>query len=293
MKSMNCHKAILLCLLLIGVGGFAQDSAKKELLLDVKYFMPANRVPYVTVQAKTKIEKRFQPVAGVVCSVYLDSVPQLLGKVVTDARGDARVVFFPAVKNSWDASAVHTFIAVSGATKQFDETTAEISVTKSKMVIDTLADADVRTVKARVFQLSNNEWVPAGDVELKLGVRRLGGDLPISDEETYTTDSTGEVQAEFKKEKLPGDSAGNIILVARVDDNEQLGNLSAEIKLPWGVPSVVHNTFDQRALWATRNKAPGWLLFMAGTVISIVWGTILFLLWQVGRIRRLGKSYPQ
>jgi len=283
MKSMSCHKILLpVCMLLFCFTVAAQDTAKKELLLDLRYFMPASRLPYVTVQAKTKIEKRFQPVPGIACDVYLDSVPQLLGKVVTDANGQASVRLPSAMQNNWNAAATHTFIAVS------NETTAELTVTKARIVIDTL---EGRMIKVSVATLSNDEWTPAAGIELKLGVRRLGGQLPISDEETYTTDSTGEVQAEFKREKLPGDAAGNIFLVATVEDNDQVGNLSAELKLPWGVPAVVHERFNERSLWATRNKAPGWLLFMAGTVITIVWGTILVLVWQIVKIRRLGVEH--
>jgi hypothetical protein len=41
-------------------------------------------------------------------------------------------------------------------------------------------------------------------------------------------------------------------------------------------------------LWATRDKAPVWLLLMAGFIVASVWGTIVFLLVQIGKIRKLG-----
>jgi hypothetical protein len=177
---------------------------------------------------------------------------------------------------------------VTEATNEFDEVTAESSITKTKLLIDTVSGMETRSIRVRVMELKENEWVPARDVELKLGVKRLGGELPIGEEETYTTDSTGEVIAEFQKAELPGDTAGNLILVARVDDNELYGNLLAEGGVPWGIASKVTDAFNERTLWSTRDKAPIWLLSAAAFIVIIVWGTIFFLLLQIIKIRKLG-----
>jgi len=98
---------------------------------------------------------------------------------------------------------------------------------------------------------------------MKVAVKRLGGDLVVSEEETYTTDSLGMIEAEFGRDSLPGDEKGNLILVAKIDENEELGNLAVEKTVPWGIAMKTTNDFDQRSLWATGNKAPVWLLFMA------------------------------
>ena len=250
--------------------------------------MPANRVPYLEAYTKMKIDKRFQAVPEVQLSVYLDSIPNLMARVQTDQTGKARIIIPGSMKASWNESPRHTFIAVAEGTNQFDEVTSEIVISKSKVEIDTVSAEEGRTVRVRVFELSGDEWIPAKDVEMKIGVSRIGGILPISDEETYTTDSTGEVVAEFKKENLPGDSAGNIRLVARVEDNEHLGNLQAEAIVPWGEVFRVIPEVQHRSLWATRDKAPLWLLFMAGVIVIIVWGSIFYLIIQIFKIRRLG-----
>ena len=77
--------------------------------------------------------------------------------------------------------------------------------------------------------------LPAKDVELKIGIRRLGGDLKIGDEETYTTDSLGQVAGEFKCDSLPGDKKNNLTLIAKVEDNDSYGNLSVDKTVPWGI----------------------------------------------------------
>src|SRR5205814_343662 len=113
----------------------------------------------------------------------------------------------------------------------------------------------------------NNDWAPAKDVEMRIGVKRLGAELKIGDEETYTTDSTGQVAAEFKRDSLPADEKGNLILIAKVEDNDSYGSLSIEKTVPWGVYFKRENNFGQRALWASRGKAPIWLYAMAYSII--------------------------
>ena len=139
------------------------------------------------------------------------------------------------------------------------------------------------------MKLEHNEWMPAADVELKVGIQRFGGLIPAGDEETYTTDSTGKVTAEFKREGLPGDEHGTIILAAKVEDNDQFGNLLIQKKAAWGVARKIdHNFFDQRTLWSTRFKTPYWLLFIAYSIIIGVWGTLIYLIRQVVKIIKLG-----
>jgi hypothetical protein len=290
MKRTNCHKHLIIfsAALLTCFIALSQDSLKKELLVDVVYHMSPGRVPYLMVNTKTKLGKRFLPAARIAVNVYLDSVPAILGKVKTGEHGTARIDLPASAKSAWDASATHTFIATTEATKEFDEVTAQTSITKSKLLIDTVPDAETRSIRVRVMKLNDNEWLPAKEVELKLGVKRLGGELPIGEEESYTTDSTGEVIAEFKKVQLPGDTAGNLILVARVEDNELYGNLLAEAGVPWGIALKVTDTFNERTLWATRDKAPIWLLSAAVFIVVIVWGIIVFLVLQIFKIRKLG-----
>jgi hypothetical protein len=296
MRRKNKNKlivAVLASLLAGPFAAFAQDSTKNELVLTVSYFMDNNKLMYLAVNTKTKIEKKFQPVQGMVVNLYLDSnsAANLIGKVTTDEKGLAKAIIPPALKNTWDGASSHKFIGVSEATQQFDETTSEAAITKTKITIDTLADAETRTITVSVSALQGGEWVPAKDVEMRVGVARSGGILSAGDEETYTTDSTGTVNAELKKDSLPGDQKGNIILAAKVEDNDQYGNLLVEKTVPWGVAlKPEKNFFDQRTLWTTRFRTPFWLLFMAYSIMIGVWGTIIFLVWQIVKIKKLGAA---
>jgi hypothetical protein len=296
MKRMKKNKKIVLVLAFLVAGSFSvfgQDSTKHELVIKLGYYMNNNKLTYLMVNTKTKIDTKFQPVKGVTVNLYLDndSAANMIGKVITNENGVAKTIIPPTLKNIWDAAATHTFIGISEKTKEFDETKEAAAITKTKITIDTVAGAETKSIIVSVSALQGGEWVPAKDVEIKVGVNRLGGILPAGDEESYTTDSTGTVTAEFKKDSLPGDQQGNIVLAAKVEDNDLYGNLLVEKRVSWGVVTKQDNSFfNQRTLWSTRFRTPFWLLFMAYSIVISVWGTIIFLVLQIVKIKKLGVT---
>ena len=270
----------------------AQDSTASELNISLRYFMYNNKIPYMLVNTKTKVDGKFQPVKNMVLNIYLDSIapPNLVGKVNTNNKGDAQAVIPISLKQQWDANASHKILAVSVENKQFAETTGDIEITKAKITVDTTIVDSVKTITAKVFEMKDKEWIPVKDVEMKIGISRLdGASLPVGKEATYTTDSTGQVTAEFTRENLPAEK-GILTLVVNVEDNDKYGNLVLEENLPWGVNIQQTNDLDKRTLWSTRFKTPIWLLFMAYSIMAAVWGVLLYLVIQIIKIRRLGRN---
>jgi len=282
----------ILAFAFIGKTVFAQKETKTDILVSYRYFVKNNSLPYLLLQTRIKADNKLQTLPGVVLKLFVDqSIPEnLIAKVRTDEKGMAKAVLPVSLKEVWDSSATHKFLAVVEATSLEEETTTELEITKAKIVLDTVNEEGARKVMAQVLALENGEWIPAKDVEVKIGVRRLGGDMKIGEEESYTTDSLGQLTGEFKIDSLPAeDKKGNIVLVAKTEDNERFGNLSQEKTVPWGAYFERQTNFNQRSLWATRDKAPIWLLLMACSIIAAVWGVIIYLVFQLFKIKKLGK----
>ncbi|MBL0236996.1 MAG: hypothetical protein IPQ02_10380 [Saprospiraceae bacterium] len=198
------------------------------------------------------------------------------------------MLYPPSLKSIWEAKPMHMFMAAKDA--DAEESDADLEITKSKIEIDTATEDGVSHITAKVMKAENNSWIAADEVELKVGIQRLGGMLSAGgEEETYTTDTSGSVSVDLNKEHLPGDESGNIVLVAKVDDHEQFGNLLFDLSVPWGVPTAVdQNFFKQRTLWSTQFRTPFWLLFMAYSIVIGVWGTIFYLIFQIVKIKKIG-----
>ena len=294
MKTLNKIVAGILvsCFSFFSVGVLAQDE-KPEVLVTYRYFVKNHSFQYLLVQTKIKRNKKLEVKPGVVLNLYLDEkAPEnAIAKVRTNEKGEAKAVLPPSLKAIWDSSSTHKFLAIMEATSLEEETTTELEITKAKIVLDTVNEDGVRSVTAQVLALENGEWLAAPDVELKIGVRRMGGDIKIGEEETYTTDSLGQAAGEFKIDSLPADDAkGNIVLVAKTEDNEKYGNMLVEKTVPWGTYFTRGSNFDKRSLWATRDKTPIWLLLMAYSIMIAVWGVIIYLIVQLIKIKKLGKD---
>jgi hypothetical protein len=290
MKLNKILAGFLSVLLLISTyNSFAQGAQKGTLSVAINYFINNNKVPYLLVKVKTKVNGRFQTVKGIGLNLFLDkdTTGALIGKVVTNNSGEATSFIPPSLKSKWGTSVKHTFLAVFPGNKLYDAANADLTVNKAKLLISTTAD---KKITATVFEMKDTSWTPVKGVELKIAVRRLGGDLPVNETPTFTTDSTGQASADFKRDSIPGGATGNITLVAKIEDNDQYGNLSIEKTVPWGAKFIPVNTFNLRTLFATRDKAPIWLLFIAYAIIIAVWGILIILVINLFKIKKLGQG---
>ncbi|MDH5251467.1 MAG: hypothetical protein OEW40_20905, partial [Cyclobacteriaceae bacterium] len=165
----------------------------------------------------------------------------------------------------------------------------EIDIAKARITLTLEEEDSVRMIYAKLSALEDSSWTDVPETEIKFIVRRLLSDLSGGEEELYTTDESGEASSQFDL-TIPGDVNGNIIIGAKIDDNELYGNLVATKIVKWGVPVVKDNSFAKRSLWATRDKTPLWLLIFPNLIIAGVWGMIFYLIYLIYRISKLGKA---
>ncbi|MEO7984220.1 MAG: hypothetical protein ABI688_09075 [Bacteroidota bacterium] len=271
--------------------GAQEDTATTAEVVKLNYYNENNNIQYLVVESLLKTGKKTAPLKNKSFRVYLDSVApgNLVAKLTTDKAGKAKCFLPPILKTEWGAMSSHKFIAT--APGKADEPVAELDIVKAKIQLDTSTADGARSITVEVKKYENGEWIAASEVEMKIGVQRLGSILSAGDEATYTTDSSGSVSVLFLKDSLPGDVRGNFVLAASVEDNDQFGNLSIAKVVPWGaVTKPGKDFFAQRTLWTTRFKTPLWLLFIAYSIVLTVWGTLVYLILQLLKIIRLGKS---
>ena len=260
---------------------------KNKLILGLSYFNDNNQIQFLKAGAKAKINDRYTPVGGIHISFYIgsESPSHLLGKASTDDKGQAFLMIPPAAKDEWNKSPKQVFLIVSDSSDLYNGANASIDLTKAKIKIDTAED---KKIVATLLEQKNSAWVPVPEVDLKIAVKRLGGNLNISETPTYTTDSLGIAQADYKYLNLPGDSAGNLILIASVEDNDVYGNLTTEKTVPWGTAAKYISTYNERSLFARRGLSPLWLEWMAYSITAGVWFILFYLFFQIRKIKKLG-----
>jgi hypothetical protein len=128
---------------------------------------------------------------------------------------------------------------------------------------------------------------PVANAEVKLFAKRYFGNLLI--DEPRTTDRQGIVLFNFPV-TLPGDTSGNVQLVAKPSDETAFGEIKADTSLAIGVATYRPPLNEQRALWNVVQKAPIWLLLTFTFSVLAVWGLIVYVLLLVRSIHKSGSD---
>lgn len=282
-------------LILISFAWFAAITAgaqeeKKSIKLGVSYARINDGTPQISATAKSKRGKKFEPVPDVDVEFFLGEQSQAnsLGKAKTNRKGLASIEMTTAIAAKLDSMSPFKLIAFVAESKEYGEQSTEIEITKSRIEL-TLSEVDsARKVDAKLLALKEGKWVEVPETEMKLFVRRIFSDLPLT-ENALTTNETGNVSADFNpKSAIPGDAKGNIIVGAKVEDNDSYGTIIALKYVAWGTPTAADKSFYERSLWAARDKTPIWLLVFPNVVIVTVWGLIFYMCYLIFRIRKVG-----
>lgn len=134
--------------------------------------------------------------------------------------------------------------------------------------------------------LVTSEGVPVIEVPVILSVKRLFGNLLIGD--PVATDSTGVATFEFPQD-IPSKN-GKLTIFAKITDDENYMDTEATGEAEWGMVVVSDNSnIEERSISAGRDKAPIYFITASLLIIGLIWGTLIYAVLQVFKIKRLGK----
>src|SRR5665647_766455 len=139
---------------------------------------------------------------------------------------------------------------------------------------------------ALIKKKENGKFVFAKNAKVNFYVQRLFGFMPASEENTITTDEKGQATFAFPK-NISGDTAGLITIAARLEDNENFGNLENKATQSWGtILPIIKEPFP-RALFEPH--APWPLVVTVSTLFGGVWLIYFFIFFQLGKIKKEGQ----
>lgn len=138
----------------------------------------------------------------------------------------------------------------------------------------------------QVINTKDKVTVPAARAGILVFVKRYFGLLQVGE---VKTNDKGYAAFDFPKE-LPGDSAGVIAVVARLNEDSGYGSAEKMDSLPVGTRVKWVSLTDQRAMWNVRSKAPVWLVLSYLLVLLGVIITLVYILLQVRKIHHTGRT---
>ena len=152
----------------------------------------------------------------------------------------------------------------------------------AKMVLG--YDLNSKKLWAMVTDSVSGAKKPLSDVTIKLFIKRTFGNLPITQ---AVTSNLGVAHFDFPSD-IPGDSLGNILIIARTigSSNELTSSLTEKL----GVVTKPKLLLDQRAWWSVNKMAPIWLILLYLAGVAGIGVTVLYILLQLRKIRKLNNS---
>ena len=144
----------------------------------------------------------------------------------------------------------------------------------------------IKYITAQVNEYSSDSsGKPIAELDLYFFVQRTFSQLPIGDY-FNTTNENGEVRIEYPND-LPGDSAGNVIIIARIEEDDRFDGVEVSKIASFGIPFYIDHRANKRSLTAASANAPISLLILVNGIILVVWGIIIYIFTQIYRIRRV------
>lgn len=300
---------VIVVLLLINNLVFAQEAKDSATLSDGQAGKPSftmnlgslasNGVRTVKVQLTRKENKKTILVNDVKSpfNLYLNEVKVydpadgtgFIGKLKINYEGEG-VFVLPADFYKLTAGLhAFTFIVKMDSDPKYEDAEETITVADAKISVLFSGEDSVKgaTATLTAWKDSASAYVPVSEKELKLCIKRTFNFL-IFGEAGALTDSTGQVSGDLPMD-LPGNADSTLTIFGRLEDDETYGTVEGGINIPWAVLPK-KNPVRGRTLWSSGDNAPLVLVISSLLIITIIWGTIFYLIRLLFKIKRLGKS---
>lgn len=225
------------------------------------------------------------PVAGIEISysVGVNGETAQLGTSTTSEEGVS--VFSGNLSELRSKGHQFKFSANFEGSDEYDVNSAELDITDATLLLKTEIVDSVYTVF-----VSLNKWdkdgvaAPISDEDIKLFVPRMYSLLPIT--EAYTSEE-GEDEVEFPND-IPGGPAGELAIIAKLEEHEEYGSIEAKVDTKWGLPVSQDVNKLPRALWSP--DAPMWMVITFIILMTGVWGHYFWIIYSLFRIKRLQEK---
>lgn len=206
-----------------------------------------------------------------------DTSERELGSVITDRRGKGVFNFkTDAVKADKDGKV--KFKAVFDGNKWMETADAEVYIRRGNLSLEPIKEDSSYKATLKLVDLTTGTAIP--DATVGLYVTRSFNPMKIGEGKT---EADGTVTIDIP-DNIKGDSAGNITLLARLDENEEYGSLESASVQKWGIPVSNANVELPRALWSSH--PPTWMLVTFIVLMTTVWGHYIVIIYELIRLRK-------
>jgi hypothetical protein len=264
-------------------GVFAAQDGSKE-VPDFTFSLTQNNRQFILKAALSYWNgERDVPISGamIVFDHMTGEDSRQLEAVPTDMEGKAEFRIKKESEKLVKTEDKYIFRAAFRGSNQYEMSRDSVAVKSLEMGLGFIEIDTVKTIVAEASETDGEgNRIPLEDTDVYFYVPRSFSLLPVGEEWFMG----GKARVDFPA-TLPGDSAGNLTIVARIEDHELYGNVEAVAVKDWGlaVPRVIVE--KRRGLGDT--DAPLWMVYTLIVLLSIVWFHYLYVFYVMIKIKKL------
>jgi hypothetical protein len=280
MKKIMTYRILLFLFLnLISVNVFSQEKTLINPSLQLQYFKNTDNRSFLQTTLVFSRNRMEIPLPGMEITFYNGAKKELIGTIITDNKGIARLAISNDSKLKAENTGSWTFSSEFKGNDTTSSGTAEIQIKDVNLEMKLSMADTVKTISVNAFVREAGKDAPVSGEIVKIYVPRMFSLLPIGE---ITLDEKGTGSIEFPPD-LPGDKDGNLTIISKFEENEKFGNVERQSQIKWGIPARVTESPAHRALWT--KTPPRWMIFTLTILLAGVWGHYLYAIISLIRIK--------
>ena len=263
----------------------AQNELKRT-YLKVYYTKNSDGSKSLKANITYRENRKFVAVQNETISFYSGvDLDKLIKKVKLNSNGEA-VIIVPEELQA-DSLGFFYFAAMFKETETFKKSNKEISIKDSRLELSFNQKSEGRSITIKAFEIRDEEEdLPLSEEDVYIFVPTLFGNMQIG----RSSLEDGSCVIEFPSD-LPGDSVGNLEIIAKIIDSEVYGDVVKTEKIPWGIPKPIiqiEETNEKGKLW-TYN-APLWMVITLSILLIGVWSHFGYVIYKMYKINKEGSE---
>jgi hypothetical protein len=292
MKFIIIRYLALMMLLVSGLFPFYTSAEEKDSVkakadpsLEFSYLKNSDGSKSLICNIGISINRRVIPVKFVSLNFFTGNDHSIsLGSAVTNYKGNAICKIPTKYALPTNEEGKISFKVEYPGNDTLETTSEELQIIDVTMEM-TCNDADsIKTVTVKMYKNDKDKIIPLKDETVNFYIPRMFSLLKIGEGKL---DSTGKATLDFPVD-LPGDSIGNLTILARLEEHSDFGNIEKSETRKWGIPTTKERLLEQRALWS--QVAPVWMIITLTIMLVGVWAHYLYVVIHMIIINNKGKD---
>lgn len=272
--------SIIIGLTIISADLYGQK--KQTSRLSVEYFKQFDQLESLVATLRAK-DKRYLALSDTQVTFYSinDTSRVLLDQIQTNSEGVAIFTIDDNPEIREDSMGQLTFEVEYEGSPLIKPTSRKLVVKRADLDLSFYQKDSIKYIDVQA--ISSDSGVPIQDVDITFYLKGTFSELNFGYE---ITDENGKAKINFPID-MPGDTAGVLSVIVKIEDHDDYGNVESRGKINWGIPNQILKQ-QHRGLGDT--DAPLWMVYTLIILLSIVWSNYLYVIFMIFKIKISHRS---